>query len=559
MKNRKNEGSNISIIKGMLDEGRIDRREFLRTATLLGLSATAAYSMAGLADATTGGDARAEDEPIKRGGTIRVAMNVQEFSDPAAIDWVNKSNIARQFLEYVTMTGPDNITRPYLAESWDVSEDLKTWTFKLRPGIKWSNGDALTADHVLWNIKRWLDPKTGSSMYGLLSALMVEGADGKMREADGALEKVDDLTFRLNLVKPDLSIPEALYHYPALIAHPASEVDGKVDVRTAPISTGPFRLVNFEVGVKAELERNPDYWGGPDYVAGGPYLDKIVFVDLGDDPGANLAAFASDQVDLLDKMDITQLQLAMSLPNARLVESHTANTAVARMQMNTPPYDDQRIRQAIQACIDHARLLELTYQGRGLPAEDHHLAPVHPEYVELPKPKQDHEKAKKLLAEAGHENGISVTMNVNNNEPWQVALAQAMVEMMRPAGITLNLQILPGPQFWDVWTEAPFSLTGWSHRPLGVMVYNLAYRKGAPWNESRHDNPEFDAALDEANGLVDPEARKVPMERAAKLLQESGVISQPYWRSLFTVAATRVKGYEYHPTEYHNFFRTWIA
>jgi peptide/nickel transport system substrate-binding protein len=87
-------------------------------------------------------------------------MWVQEMTDPATFDWVEKSNQARGVLEYLVKTGPDNVTRPYLAERWEASEDLKAWTFHLRKGIKWTNGDEFNADDVVYNFKRWLDPNT---------------------------------------------------------------------------------------------------------------------------------------------------------------------------------------------------------------------------------------------------------------------------------------------------------------------------------------------------------------------------------------------------------------
>src|SRR3546814_3633226 len=96
------------------------------------------------------------------------------MSDPATFDWTEKSNVARQIVEYLTITGDDNVTRPYLAESWSASEDLKTWEFKLRKGVKWSNGDDFNADDVVYNFTRWLDAKTGSSNVGLFSAMVDE-------------------------------------------------------------------------------------------------------------------------------------------------------------------------------------------------------------------------------------------------------------------------------------------------------------------------------------------------------------------------------------------------
>jgi len=123
-----------------LRTGKMGRREFLRTATLLGVSLPVAGALLASCEKKgqqTTGTAATGGTP-KKGGTLRISMRCQEMTDPATFDWTEKSNVARQILEYLTITGPDNVTRPYLAESWLASDDLKTWTFKLRQGVKWN-------------------------------------------------------------------------------------------------------------------------------------------------------------------------------------------------------------------------------------------------------------------------------------------------------------------------------------------------------------------------------------------------------------------------------------
>ena len=332
-------------LPGLVDElkgGRLERREFLRISTLLGLSATAAYALAGIPEPVAPAEAAT-------GGTITFSMRVAKIEDPATFSWVYDSNVVRQVCDYLTRTGADNVTRPWLLESWKASDDLKTWTLILNKGIKWSNGDELTSDHVVWNVSRWLDEKTGSSILGLFSSfLMVEYDTGKKDAAgkavmgtklwsDNAIHKVDDYTVQLNGKQAMLAVPESLFHYPALILHPKD--NGVFGIGS--IGTGPFTLAEFELGKKAVLKRRADYTG--------PHpakLDQVIFVDLGDDPAAVVAAMASGQVDGMYEASTTQYAALQKIPGVAIHKVTTAQTAVARMQQDIP----SRIRGCARPC-----------------------------------------------------------------------------------------------------------------------------------------------------------------------------------------------------------------
>jgi peptide/nickel transport system substrate-binding protein len=212
----------------------------------------------------------------------------------------------------------------------------------------------------------------------------------------------------------------------------------------------------------------------------------------------------------------------------------------------------------MKLALDTQKLLQIAHLGLGLPAEHHHVAPVHPEYAKLPFMKQDIPAAKKLLADAGYPNGIDAEIVCKKDPEWEYIAVQAMVNMWKDAGARIKINVLPSAQYWDIWNAPtnPFAFTAWTHRPLGVMVLGLAYRSGVPWNESFWSNKTFDDTLTKAEGILDVDERRKVMVDLEKLMQEEGPIAQPLWRALFTAVDKRVVGFKLHPTNYY-FCEEW--
>ncbi len=537
----------IPRLKRQLAAGEIDRREFLRYSTLLGLSAGAAYAFVGK---LTGDSVVAPAQAaLPQGGTIRIGLRVQEVKNPHAIEWIQPATITTNVLQPLAVTGQDNVTRPLLLERWQASDDLKTWTLHIRKEARWHSGRPFTADDVVWNLNHVLDPATGSSSLGLFKSYMLVDVDSGKKDKDGKpvmttkhwapnlIEKVDDHTVRLNLKLPQVAVPEHLDHYTNAMMDPAS----KGEWGPGGNGTGPFELAELVVGEKAVLRKRKDYWGTPANV------DSIEFIDLGDDPAAVLGALASKQVHGVQGLDASQAAVAEKLPHLEMHRAVTANTAVVQMKVKRKPFDHPAVRKAFRYATDSQRVVDLATQGTGQRGEHHFVCPIHPDYAALPEMKRDPAKAKALLAEAGYPDGIDVEFNAKKDPSWELAAVQAMAEQWREAGIRAKINVMPSAQFWEVWDKFDLGFVEWAHRPLGFMVLSLGFRSGVPWNAPEYENPKLDALLDKAEATLDIEARKQVMKQIEILMQEDGPIVQPVWRGVATAYDKRVKGFTMHP------------
>lgn len=518
-------------------DGSLDRREFMALASIFGVSAAVAGSMIGATPAA------AQEEP-KRGGILRIGQQLLDINDPRTYDWPQKSNVARQICEPLVRWEADGSFTPSLLTEWEVSDDAKTYVLTVRENAVWTNGDPFTADDVVFNIRRMADSTAeGNSMAARLGALREGDATSA---AEGAVVKTGEYEVTLNLFRPDISLIPSFGDYPALCVHPT--FSGQL--QDEPIGTGAFELVSFAIGDRAVLKRREDgkWWGGE------AYLDGIEFIDLGSDDAAFIASFDADEIDMNDETQSNSEEIFNAIGLNRGV-ALTATTAVARMNTLQPPFDNQQLRNAVQLAVDNNICVELAIAGLGTVADNHHVAPVHPEYAEVPRPPHDPAKAREMLEASGHTGEIEL-ISIDDGELKD--FADSVAAQLRDAGFEISRRTLPGATFWNDWTQYPFSTTSWGGRPLGVQVYAVAYKTGEGWNESAHSNPEFDAKLDQALGIFDPDARRPLMAEMEKMLQDSGVIVQAYWRELAMHYTDKVKGYTRHPLREMHLERVWL-
>ncbi|GBC61928.1 ABC transporter substrate-binding protein [Desulfonema ishimotonii] len=539
----------VNEFKSDMDGGKLSRREFLRYAGLLGVSAAAATQLAGLAlprkvFAASG---------IQRGGMLRIASPVQKVTHPAQISWTEPSNQLRQVAEYLTWTDGENITHPYLLENWAASDDLKTWTLNLRRGVSFNNGDAFNADDVVFTLNQWLDKNVGSSMLGMM---------GTYLKATG-IEKVGPHQVRLHLDKPEIAVPEHFFHYPALVLNHRT-FEG--DFIKKPHGTGPYTLEVYAEGERCVVKRREGYWQkGADGKAL-PYMDGMEFIDMGTEMAPQITALRSGEIDIIDLSRATGVDVYQALkddPNMNILPIPTARAQVLRMRADVKPWSDNRVRTALKLCQHREKILALAFFGQGLLGHDCHVYPNHPEYCKKPVPKYDPEAAKKLLAEAGYPQGLDVTLTIPTSSPDIVRYAEILKQDATPAGFRITIRTIPDSQYWEKWTEVDLGITSWTHRPLGTMVLNLGYiadadGKPVPWNETRWVDKEFNELVKQANGTLDVEKRREIFCKIEDIQMERGSVGIAYWRNSWFITRKRVQDVPPQSTLLFLFNEVWL-
>jgi peptide/nickel transport system substrate-binding protein len=397
---------------------------------------------------------------------------------------------------------------PELAESWSVSDDGRTWTFKLRDGVKFHSGKPFGAADVVHTFKRILDPATGSGGSAPLAFLK-----------DASIEAKDRLTVAFSTKEPVAELPLLITNKFTGIAPEGSTGEA---LRLKGDGTGPFMQEEFTPnGPVRSFKANPNYWK-----AGKPAA-PCLRVTVAQEAVAATSALMAGEVDLVLNVDPTAIAALKNNPSVKLLETGASNSMTVSMWTDTKPFDDNRVRQAMKLAVDRPALVESVLLGYGEVGNDNPVPLSSPSAFTTTPPARDVAKAKQLLADAGHADGLAVEMHTAEGVPGMLKMAQSFAQMMGDAGITVNLVETPADTFWDaVWLKHPMVTSAWSMRPPADGL-SYPYVVGSNVNETHWNRPEFDALLAKAAVTVDDQARADLYKQAQQMLAEEGGVIVP--------------------------------
>ncbi len=475
--------------------------------------------------------ATAQAAEPKKGGTLTYTFH----PEPSALSTLAttavpvalvSSMIFDSLLEY---QGAELTPKPGLAESWTISEDQKTYTFKLRPGVKWHDGQPLTSADVKFSVEKAVKPfhSRGKVYFGTLEAV----------------ETPDTQTVVFKLKKP---VPYFMRSFqpnetpivPKHVLEKANLSDKKTlrqsDFMQKPIGTGPFRLKEWKKGSHVILERNPDYWK-----PGRPYLDQIVLRVIPDGVGRAIA-LENGEVDLAPMNAIPLAEIGRLAKLPKIVKSTEGTEGLGpimwlEVNLRQKPLADARVRQAMSMALDRNKIVDVVWFGQGKPATGPIVSSNPVYYNKALKPfEYNPDKANKLLDEAGYPRGANgVRFKLTQNflpygDSW-VRLSEYIKQELGKVGIEVETQSLDlGGWLKRIYTSWDYDFTSnfthnYSDPSIGVQRAFISsnIRKGASFTNSMdYRNPRIDQLFEAASVEMDPQKRKVLFDEAQQILHD---------------------------------------
>ncbi len=441
----------------------------------------------------------------KRGGTLRVGVVGGAAADEQLnphVPTVSNLDVSRteQIFSKLTDMAPDGSFQMQLAESMEPNTTADEWTVKLKSGVVWHDGSPLTADDVVYTYQRILDPKNDLGV----AASNIDMIDPK------GIEKIDDLTVRLRLVRPWADLPSQVgQRYDAIIKAGTTTFEpGNIN------GTGPFKLRSWTPGEKYTLARNENY-----FEEGKPYVDGVEVIGI-NEPTARLNALQAGQVDAVELVDPSQVEVLKSNSDLAVLISPGGGWTPIYMNTQTAPFDDVRVRQAMKLLADRNKIVEVALQGYGDVGNDL-FGRADPLYAkEIPQREYDPEQAVSLLKEAGVE-GMDFTLHSSEAVPAMLSSALVFSQSAKDAGVKVTVKKHPVDSFWSqVYGKVSFGYSDWGYRPFlaqWIQSYSTYNKDETDWQ-----NAQAKKLIDEVAATPDFEKRKQLALEAQQLAWDEG-------------------------------------
>ena len=486
-----------------VEEWTITRRDALRGA----LTGAALLSTGGLLSACgrgVRGGARAGGGTsavgVRDGGSLRVGVSGGGSQDTIDAHLPSTDpDIARAFQLYepLAIRNADYEMEMVLAESFEAGRRPDEWTIRLRDGIRFHDGKPVTADDVLFSLRRIVDPKDPKRGAASISYIDL-----------GSSKKLDRRTVRIKLQVPNVGFPDDVGQYFNGIV--PTGYDPK-----KPIGTGPFKHKSFAPGQRSVFVKNRDYWQ-----QGEPHVDEVEIIDFPDET-ARVNALLGQQVDAITNLPAALIAQAQSSSALKVLVSETGGWQPFTMRVDQPPFDDVRVRQAMRLIVDREQMVQQALSGQGRVANDLY-ARYDPAYNrDLPQREQNLEQAKSLLKRAG-QSDLRVELVTSAAFQGIPEAAQVLAEQAKGAGVTIDVRkVDPGTYYGDNYLKWRFAQDFWFTRTYLAQVAQSRL-PNAPLNETHWDDPEFLELIEQARGEVDEGKRTELLHEAQAIEHERG-------------------------------------
>ncbi len=482
-------------------QGRISRRSFMNYSLAAGMTTAAATGLWG----TT-----AKAAP-QRGGTFRVAQhdgNTSDQHDPGQYQSNFEIAYGHTVRAYLTMINADGTLGPDVAKEWSASPDATEWTFVLDERATFHDGKKVTTADVVASMNHHRGDGSTSAAKALLADVqeIVDNGDGSV-------------TFKLGSPNADMPWIMPDYHLTIL---PANE-DGTANWQSG-IGCGPYKAVELEFGVGGRFVRHEDWHGE------GAYFDEVQMLVI-NDPNARQTSLVTGDVDSASLLENKTLSLLARDPNIEVDNISSAQCITMPMHVDAAPFDNNDVRLALKYAINREELVEKITFGAATVGNDFHHSPAMPYWPEdIPQRAYDPDKAKHHLKKAGMD---SLSVSFSTAESITTGAVDAAIlyaEHAKAAGIDIKVVREPNDGYWsDVWLVKPWCMVTWGARPTPDVMYSLAYKDDAAWNESHWKHPGFNKLLLQGKAELDDGVRKEIYRDMAMIARDEGGTVIPYF------------------------------